>query len=377
MDGPNQGEAGLNFSFLFGGGNNDNSLAINAIFALQLKCEDFTQIDVFTTYTKILIDVLERTHGLPQKYDQYLWDNHLQSESSKGLVSMLSRAMADKKDLFLVFKQSSGVLRMATSDEEQLIRQEYKERSESKTGVWISFEHYTRTDMLKIYSNFEYYVLAGLNKSLNVSKALQFKISGLRAGVSLADSAVAKSQGSELAKALERGNDIMVDKEDEISTTTPDVSPAEKSMTFIDGKKAFYLNMPLSYLSGQQTTGIGSTGEADMRAVERGLKQFFSSIVRPVLKALFGVDVEFKSQDFRHITSGMEALKTFGLTNGDGFLSQESMIRIVCKLFDLDYDKEKASLESEGKDQDDPGKGPAEDSMLPPGRSELEREVET
>ena len=174
-----------------------------------------------------------------------------------------------------------------------------------------------------------------------------------------------------------RGNDIMVDKEDEISTTTPDVSPAEKSMTFIDGKKAFYLNMPLSYLSGQQTTGIGSTGEADMRAVERGLKQFFSSIVRPVLKALFGVDVEFKSQDFRHITSGMEALKTFGLTNGDGFLSQESMIRIVCKLFDLDYDKEKASLESEGKDQDDPGKGPAEDSMLPPGRSELEREVET
>jgi hypothetical protein len=93
--------------------------------------------------------------------------------------------------------------------------------------------------------------------------------------------------------------------------------------------------MPLSYVDGEQTPGIGSTGEADTRAVERGLKQYYITIIKPTLEALFGIKTTFKSNDFRMIASGLEALKTFELVQDNTLMSQENMKLIVSKLFDL------------------------------------------
>lgn len=361
----------MNFLSLFSSQSSAaNSCEIQEIFPLKLQSADFIWTDLFTTYTKILTDTIERSHGLKEEFDSLLWDNCLQSEGNEGLVSMLAQAMTDKTDLFIVYVPSVKIIRRATREEEQQIQLDYKERRESTIGVWISFKSYKRTDMLAIHSGFEYFVLAGLNKLLNTSKALQFKIKDLRGTVSYTDSEIAKAQVREVAQALRNGNDVMLDKEDEVATTSPDTSPAEKSIYFIDGKKAFYLNMPISYISGEQTPGIGSTGEADMRAVERGLRQYFVSIIRPVLKALFDAEVEFKSLDFRNFASGFEAVKSFSLA-GEGLISRESQQRVVAKLFDLDWEKEQAALEKEAGEQDVPGTDPAEKiPALPRGRSE-------
>ena len=86
----------------------------------------------------------------------------------------------------------------------------------------------------------------------------------------------------------------MTDKEDEITNATPDISTDEKAILFLDAKRAYILSLPWLYVTGEQT-GIGASGENDMRAVERGLKQYFVSIIQPVVKALWGVETEFKS----------------------------------------------------------------------------------
>src|SRR5690606_8182713 len=123
-----------------------------------------------------------------------LWDNYIQSEANLGLVSLLAEAMTSKADLYLVYKPSVKVLRKATPEEEQEIRRDYEKSAKSSVGVFLSFKNYRRTDMLNIYSHFEYCVLASLNKTLNLSKAIQLKMSDLRASVSLMDSNVAKEQ---------------------------------------------------------------------------------------------------------------------------------------------------------------------------------------
>jgi hypothetical protein len=233
-----------------------------------------------------------------------------------------------------------NVLREATPEEQQKIRADYKSQGQSPLGVFISFRNYHRTDMLRIYSAFEFCILGSLNKTMNLSRAIQIKIDSLRSSVSLADEGLGRDQAIEIADSLKAGSDVFMDAKDSVVTATADIGPTEKAIGFLNGKRAYYLDLPLSYVSGQQTTGIGSTGEADTLAVERGLKQYFFSIVHPVLKALFEIDTEFKSKDFRQMNSALEALKTFELVGSD-ILSTESKQEIIARLFDLDIRAER------------------------------------
>lgn len=333
----------MNLSTFFGFKNLEltSDSELPEIFSLGLNQDQFVNTDVMNVYSRILTDCVERTQGIDEDIFPLLWDNCLQSEASEGLITLLAQAMTDKKDLFLVYNEALNLVRPATTNEADAIREDYRNRGESALGIFVSFKKYNRTDMVKIYSSMEYCVVASLNKVMNLSKAIQFKMSAMRSSVSLSDSSVAIDQAKTIATALSKGKDVMMDKDDEILTGTPDISSIEKSIEFLDAKKSFYYGMPLSYIDGAQTAGIGSTGEADSKAVERGLKQYYISIVKPVVEDLFEVKTSFKSNDFRQIGSGLEAIKTFELTS-DELISQDDKKLIIRRLFDIGSESQTA-----------------------------------
>lgn len=309
------------------------------IFPMPVVLRDFIYTDVITIFSKILTDVLERTQGLQDDQFALMWDSCLKSSKSDGLITMLAKAMAYKKDLYLVYDRGVNLVREATDIEQTKIKAGYDEKATSDSGVFISFDSYRRSDMIRLYSALEYYTVASLYKSMNASKALQLKFKDLRGSVSLADSSIAKAQAQTIAKALGAGRDVMLDAEDSIETSTTDLTPVKESISFIANKMSFYLGLPASYITGEQTGGIGSTGESDTKAIERGLKNYFYSVMKPVLEALFDVKVNYKSQDFRQITSALEALKTFALVGGE-FLSADNKTKIINALLDLPDDAE-------------------------------------
>lgn len=308
------------------------------IFKLRMSLLDFVETDIFTIYSKILTDCAERTQGIPEEITPLLWDNCLQNESTYGLVTLLAYAMANKTELFLVYNPALKVLRKATEDEARQIKQDYKLRGTSKTGVYVSFQNYKRTDMIKLYSEMEYCVIYSLNKLANLSKSIQFKMSDMRKGVGLNDQEVAINQAKAIAKALGNGQDVMMDALDIIATATPDITATKESIVFLDSKRAFYYNMPISYINGEQTPGIGSTGEADTKAIERGLKQYYISDFKPVVEAVFRIQTSFKSNDFRQINSALEALKTFDLVSDD-LISMDNKKIVVSRLLDIENDQ--------------------------------------
>lgn len=341
------------FSF-WGKAASDAPNELPEIYPLPLALNLFTQTDVTATYAKILTDTLERTHGLKEEQETLLWDNCVQSETNEGLVTLLSKAMVSKSELFLVYLPSVNVLRIATDDEKKKIKEDYATAAKSDTGVYISFKNFKKTDLLLVYSALEYCILASLHKSVNIAKAVQIQVDGLRSSVALSDAEVAFAQARSIAAGLRAGKDIVLDAKDRITNATPDVSPTEKAIAFLDAKRAFLLGFPLAYISGLQTGGLGATGESDMRAVERGLKLVFKSIIQPVLSALFDAKTEFKSQDFRQMSMALEVLKTFELVSDD-YLSRESKQDILARVFDLDPDEEKKNLEAEADEREESG----------------------
>jgi hypothetical protein len=324
----------MGLSELFGFKSAGASDELPEIFPMPISQSEFVETDVVVIYSKILTDVVERTQGISADQMQALWDNCLPSESSDGLVSMLSKAMAAKKDLFLVWDKALTLLRVATQDEQKIIKEDYSKQGTSKAGVFVSFRNYKKTDMVKLYSSFEYCSIASLNKSMNLSKAIQFKMHDMRGSVSLADSGDVKTQASAIAKGLGSGKDVLVDAKDIIETATPDVSSTEKSMEFINNKRSFYLGMPASYITGEAPKGLGDSGEGDAKAVERGLKNYYFSIIKPVVEALFGTKTTFKSDDFKQLSTALDTLKTFELTSSE-MISADNKRIILNKLFGL------------------------------------------
>ena len=85
----------------------------------------FVETDIIAIYSKILTDVLERTEGVPDDVEELMWDNCMQSNSCYGLITMLSKAMADKTELFLVYEKAVNVIqardsRRGTADQGRL-----------------------------------------------------------------------------------------------------------------------------------------------------------------------------------------------------------------------------------------------------------------
>lgn len=307
------------------------------LFTLSMRGDLFVETDISSIYTKILTDCIDRVQGIPEEVEPLLWDNCLQNQSTHGLITWLAYSMTWKTQLFLVYNPALGVLRKATSLEEQKIEADYKSKGDSDIGVFVSFERYRKTDMIRLYSFMEYCTVASLNKMVNLSKSIQFKMGDMRSSVGLNDASVAIEQAKTMATALRDGRDVLMDKNDEIFTSSPDISSIKESIAFLDSKRSFYYGMPLSYINGEQTPGIGSTGEADTKAVERGLRQYYISVLKPVLEALFDIDVNFKSNDFRQIGSALEAIKTFELVS-DELITRENKQLIIARLFDLDTD---------------------------------------
>lgn len=334
----------LSAFFGFGSGSNDEELP--SIYPLTVKEEEFVKIDVLNIFTKILTDVVERTQGIKEEDEALLWDNCLASESSDGLITMLARAMVDRSELFLVRDKSTEVLRRASAAETTVIKADYLKMASSKVGTYISFKNYARTDMVKLYSAIEYSTVSGLYKSMKISTAIQMKISDLRASVSLADAASAKSQAGKIARSLKNGCDVYMDAKDTVETAKPDLTPIQASILMLNQKKSYYLGLPASYITGELPGGLGDSGLGDAKAVERGLKNYFFAIIRPVLKSIFDQVVTFKSEDFEQLTSALEAMKTFELTSGE-YMSTENKRVIINKLFGLPEDEEGDAPEKE------------------------------
>jgi len=329
------------FSFL--GRDANNSVELPDIYPIPIAQKDFVTIDVQNIFSRILTDTFERTHGINDDEKILIWDNCLASEVPDGLVTMLAKAMAEKQELFIVYIKNLKLIRKATAEETSLIREGYKKKAEpvkvdGGIGIYVTFKNFKKVDMIRFYSALEWCSVGGLWKASNLSNAIQLKFENMRSSIALNDADKAAPQAKGIADNLKAGKDVAIDGKDSIETAKPDVTATNSSLEVIQQKQALYLGMPASYLDGEQSGGMGDSGKSDSKAVDRGLKAYFFSVVKPVADGLFSAKTEFKSEDSEGMSSALEVLKTMDTTSNE-FLSQENKTKVVNKAFGLDEDE--------------------------------------
>lgn len=305
------------------------------IFPLSMTEKVFIEMDLKALFNKILTDTLERTHGITPEQQPLLFDNVHKGSTQDGLITMLVDAMYNKAELFLVYNSTLKVLRKATAQEQDQIRQDYQTGADSGVGLYVSFKNFDRKDILLIYSSIEYCLISGLYKGVNLSKAILFKMDSLRSAVGSIDSSEVVTQAGQISAALSNGKNALMDSKDMIEMMSPDMSAIDKGMGFLNQKRSLYLGLPKSYISGETHGGLGDSGTGETKAIDRGLKAFYYSIIKPVVEKLFSVKTTFKSNDLSHLPQALEVLKVFEITE-DNYVNAEEKRMILTKAFDLE-----------------------------------------
>lgn len=301
------------------------------IFPFPIDEVDFVKVDVVQMLKRVLSDASDRTQGITDDQRNLFFDNFVKNENTKGLLTLLTEAMYLKQDLYLSYDKTLNLVEVPDSQKKVQIKADYLREGKSELGVYVSFKNYYKTDMLKIYSSLEYFTIAALYKQLNVAKSLQVKIHKLRESVSEKDSEVAVEQAKKIAEAMSKGKDVLMDELDSILSLMPNLDSVNASISFIKDKQAFYLGMPKSYIDGTQNSGLGDSGQGESLAIDRGLKSYFKSILKPILDQLFQVKCEFKSETSLDIPKVLEMLKTFDITSDD-YMSKEQKTDLLNKL---------------------------------------------
>lgn len=316
-------------------GNAPSDCSINEIFPFPISEMTYVKDDVRTILKRIITDTIERSQGISDKALKTLNDKVV-GVNTDGLISILVDAIYNKSEVVIFYDRSIDVLKIADSKQAAKIREDYKKvGGESPDGIILNFKNFDMVNMLKVYSAIEYNSICSLFKVVNLSRALQVKISKMRESVALKDSKKFIEDARAIAIALSKGQGVVVDKEDEITVPQVDFAPTEKALKFCATKKAEITGMPSSYITGLQSDGLSSTGEGDDKAIEKGLRYYFFLIIKPVFKELFGDDLKFRSNNKEAVMASLEALKVFELIDNESLITLVEKRGVIENLLEL------------------------------------------
>ena len=266
-------------------------------YKLQVHEATFVDFQTSLLYQKILKRCYAKSLGMSDEQARNLWDSVELSNAQYGTITRIADAMTGKKELFLV--NDSGIVRVATYQEEQEIRKAYEKGETSSKGVYMNFQKYTMTDIIKVYMGLIFDIMGGAKVNLGLAKALQLKIADLRKTVATSSSEDAKKQAEAIAVALKDGKSTCLDAGDNIVTTPLQTQPIMDGLKLVYGCLASLLGVSTSFVAGELTSGMAVTGEADVNANEDGIKDFFNSVFKPIHDKLFNIQLKFKTDNWR------------------------------------------------------------------------------
>lgn len=299
-------------------------------FNLTMRKADFVNFKTAALYKKILTRCFNKTKGFNDEQKVLsLFDSAEQSNARFGLITKISFLMTEKAKECIVY--DSGIVRKATIKEQEKIEKDYEKKASSTVGILVNFQKYTMTDVIKMYMGFIYDIFDCMNTNLGVARSLQIKISNMRSTISANAVHDPKEQAQRMVEGVKSGKAIMLDALDMLEQTQVNTDSVKNAILLVAGQLASEIGVPLSFVIGELSSGMAVTGEADANAEEQGIRDFWTSIFKPIVSKLYDVKIEFKTDNWRKIK---EYAQTIPFIESSLYLSEEQKEKLVNDLFE-------------------------------------------
>lgn len=288
-------------------------------YKLSLDERRFIESRTQVLYEKILKRCFHKTIGLDDENGSIASSVFLSVEygaQQNGTIPLVAKAMTQMRKIYLVYRESAGLVRVATLEEQVEIDKHYKDYQNSVSklnnddrGMILDFSRYELTRLIKCYMSLLYAVLDSANTQVNLARSLQIKIDKLRENISVLTSDDAIKQANEINDALKAGNSILLSKMDEVIQTAINSESTAKAIEIFNTALASDLGLSLSFVSGALTSGMSATGDADINYEDTGIKDFWVTIWKPICVKLYGKEqVKYKTDRWRYLEAKLKSL---------------------------------------------------------------------
>lgn len=304
-------------------------------FKLSLDEKKFVDIKTKNLYERILTRCFYKTAGINSKEEDKIassvWFSVEQGSERNGTIPLLARAMTNNCKIYLTYEPNLSLVRESTSDERTEIDEAYKTSNNAigtiKNGnrvIMLDFSKYELTHLIKLYMSLIYSVLDSGNTQVKLAQSVQIKINELRKNISNLTSDDAIKQAKLINDSVKDGKSILIDALDKVEQTAINSDSIEKTSNIFFKLLASDISLPLSFVSGELTSGMSVTGEADVNYEDNGIKTFWTQIWRPVMIKLYNQkNVKYRTDRWRNLETKVRVL-TY-IENSDLFTDEQKV----------------------------------------------------
>lgn len=271
-------------------------------FDLNVNERDFVNYMVADLYQNILTMTFDKIifpgkESFKDNIISSFYDNYSVENIQKGIIKNLSIAMERTEPVFFVnasISEKEVIVRTGTSEE----LEKYEEaKGNVKKQIKMDFSKFHQAKLLKIFYQMIYWIIRATNTNVKISNSVLVKIAKLRELVAKEDADDVIIQAKEINNALKQGNSIIADKDDSLDRLEINSQSSKDALNEVFNLISGLIKMPISFLNGELTTGLTQTGDSDNLAIERGLKNYYYMILKPIIEKLFEVRCAFSSDN--------------------------------------------------------------------------------
>ena len=308
---------------LFGFGTTETPISdfgINIDLKMTIASAAFIEAKGQSIYRRIFTGCLNRTKGLPPDDYRACLDNPSEdSNNVNGLISLMADAMQSKKNLEIVYKE--GIIRKAlnTDDKKDIIK--------------FNFAPFFKTvDLVNFWLAFLYEIIKASYTGIKMSQAIIIKYAKMRESIARKESSYLQQMGTAIKNAIIGGAGAAIDAEDQIMTVAFNFEPTKASMAAYFTLIANELMLPSSEITGEFTSGIGTTGEVDVEALDEAYRKWWSTPFLPIIMEVFkNKDIKFKTNNWRKLQGNSDTLIAI---ENSGLISDEKKKELANELFE-------------------------------------------
>lgn len=302
-------------------------------YRLSICERDFIQTRTTVLFEKILKRCYHKTAGIAEdKHNSIAMSVFLSVENGteqNGAIPLVAQAMTNRQRLYLVYNEKIGLVRKATAEEQQELTLSYVKNNNALgvlenglRGMILNFSNYKLTTLIKCYMALIYAVMDSANTQVNLSRSLQIKINKLRDNISVLASDDAIKQAGNINTNLKEGRSVLLDNLDNVIQTAVNAQSTKDALNIFYSALASDLGLSVSFVSGELTSGMSATGDADINYEEDGIKDFWVSIWRPICLRLYNQpNVKFITNRWRNI--GIKLQNLVYVENSDLFTEEQ------------------------------------------------------
>ena len=275
---------------------------LNLCFDLSLKEKEFVDYMISDLYQSILTMCFDKIifpdaeKDFKDKITPSFYDNLSVEGINKGIIKNLAYGIVQNKTIFLVNASAGDNIIVRQGTQEELQKYE-KEQGNIKNQIQMDFTKYNQSKTLKLFYSMIYWIIRATNTNVKISNSVLVKIAKLRELVAKEDAEEVIKQAKEINDAIKKGNSIIADKDDTMERLEINSQATKDALDVAFSLISGLIKMPLSFVNGELTTGLTQTGDSDNLAIERGLKNYYYTILKPCTEKLFETKTRFSSDN--------------------------------------------------------------------------------